>query len=119
MYVVQLKTSQSKQEILRQKKNKLHTTRVYIDTDRTPEDQRTHLKLQEKAREARAEGKTVSIRNQSIRIDGDWFFWNEANNALQPSTWISTADQQKKVEEGQGRPPPQRLYESSSGTRMG
>lgn len=76
MLRVQLKSSEAKREILRQKKEKLGSSRVYIEPDRTPEDQKIFIQLLGKVKDAKRAEKSATIRNRTITIDGKLFYWD-------------------------------------------
>lgn len=117
--IVQLESSEAKREILQQKKEKLHSSEVFIEPDRTPEDRKIFLSLRAKAKAAREDGRTVVFRGRSIEIDGQLFFWNLGNNDIEPATKPQPSRRGGKNDVG-GQNPPQELRSSNrySGTSM-
>lgn len=72
-YLAVLSSWESKLRILRAEREKLRNFPIYINQDLTPKDKHVQFLLRTKAREARAEGKSVQLRNDESRIENKWY----------------------------------------------
>ena len=77
MFRVTLKSWKIKQTILHDKREALKDHEIYIEPDLSPDDLKIQQKLRTKAKLEKAKENTVLIKHHLIKINSDWFTWDE------------------------------------------
>lgn len=80
--IVTVNSWNTKLSILKRKKDILANTRIFIDPDLTQREQRIAAELRRIAREKKLEGPQVRLSYQRIRIDEQWYTWDDFGNRL-------------------------------------
>lgn len=77
LVLVTLNSTLIKSQILREKKTIFAEQKIYIESDFSPTDQKIRQQIRLRARRERALGNTVIVKNFSMKINNDWYNWNE------------------------------------------
>lgn len=90
--LIRLADGESKISILKAKRDKLNGTKIFIDPDRTPLQQKIETQIREAAWKERTSGKTVMRQGLRLRIDDEWYMWDSKADKLTPSLQQSRKD---------------------------
>lgn len=80
--IVKIMDYEDKRKVMREKR-KLKGTRVYIDDDRTEQEQKIQIIIKKRAIEEKNNGNNVKIGFKKIWINGEEWKWNEKNMEIE------------------------------------
>jgi len=81
MVVVRLKSEAEKEEVMRRKKG-LKGEKIWIEDDLTWKERQSKWKMREVAIAEERKGARVFVGNNKIRIEDEWWFWDEEGETL-------------------------------------
>jgi len=81
MVVVRLKSEVEKEEVMRRKKG-LKWEKIWIEDDLTWKERQSKWKMREVAIAEERKGARVFVGNNKMRIEGEWWFWDEEGETL-------------------------------------
>lgn len=84
--LVTLASWEVKQNILRNKRTALKGINVYIEPDLLPSERKVNQKLRARAKTERANGNEVFVKQRAIKVNSDWYVWDELSDGWKPST---------------------------------
>lgn len=80
--IVKIMDYEDKRKVMKEKR-KLKGTRVYIDDDRTEQEQKIQIIIKKRAIEEKNNGNNVKIGFKKIWINGEEWKWNEKNMEIE------------------------------------
>lgn len=97
-----MEKEEKRREISGQKKKALKGRKKRIVEDWTWEEKKMKWNLEKIAREEKGKGREVWIGYGKIRIDGQWWKWDEEEEILKNGWGRRRTEQQRKGEEEKG-----------------
>lgn len=96
LYAVKLDSWETKNEILKKKKQ-LKGKDIFINSELTYKERQTGKRLRDLARQYRVEGHQVKIAHNKLEIDGIWHHWDhEEENLKKPQRPTTTTEQSSR-----------------------
>jgi len=75
-----------KKDLIMREKYKLKKEQIFIEHDRMRKERETQKKVVKTARFEKAKGKEVIIKYMKIKVDNEWYKWNEISNKYEIMT---------------------------------
>ena len=97
MTLITVDNFETKDVILKNKKEVLKDKNIFIELDLSPYDQKIGYEVRSKARLERVHGNTVIVKNSKLKINEEWFYWDEVAEKWE----IETEDLNKRGERKQ------------------
>ena len=96
--MVRLGSAEEKRKIM-ENKRKLKGGRIWIEEDLSWEERRIRWKLRQIAAKEGAKGASVWISKGKLRINGVWWWWDEAKEELRDGRGRKWVEREKGVEQ--------------------